>query len=551
VLLRMRLLGMVTATVVVSFIGCNDQSPGADNNNTGECGNGLREGSEECDGEDLNDQTCEDLGLEGGTLTCTSLCTLDTDDCVTGPCPNGVVEPDEECDGEDLNGVTCADFGFVGGTLTCSGQCTLDTAGCNSCGNGVVEPPEVCDDGNDFLWDGCGDCEITEIQVSSDATGGNHPDVALAADGSFVVVWEASFLTQGIVVRRYASSGQPLGDELEISAGTSDGGRHVAAGMAADGRFVVTWEDHTGESGPWQWRTYARLFDVSGNPVDSAFEVNSAPNCEQGRPDVAMAADGRFVVVWQRECQPGSGDVNHNIYAQRFDSAGEPVGAELPVNTYTADIQRLSNVAVRADGSFVVVWQSHLQDGEEFGIYGQRFGAGGNPQGGELPVNSYTTSWQTDAKVAAAADGRFVVVWESKFQEGEEYGVFGQRFDAGGNPQGGEFQVNSYTDGGQQGPAVAMAPDGRFVVVWHSDDPLGGETVIFGQRFDASGTPQGGEFQINVRVDGGRGGPAVAMADDGSFVVVWWGWQGDGPWMESQVYVQRFDRSGNPLGLGP
>jgi len=46
------------------------------------CGNGLREGSESCDGTDLNSQTCSSQGFSSGTLTCNSDCTFNTTACV-------------------------------------------------------------------------------------------------------------------------------------------------------------------------------------------------------------------------------------------------------------------------------------------------------------------------------------------------------------------------------------------------------------------------------------------------------------------------------------
>lgn len=45
------------------------------------CGNGAREGIEECDGDDLGATTCEDLGHEGGVLACMDDCLFDEIGC--------------------------------------------------------------------------------------------------------------------------------------------------------------------------------------------------------------------------------------------------------------------------------------------------------------------------------------------------------------------------------------------------------------------------------------------------------------------------------------
>jgi hypothetical protein len=163
--------------------------------------------------------------------------------------------------------------------------------------------------------------------------------------------------------------------------------------------------------------------------------------------------------------------------------AQNPVGPEFQVNSYTTGLQRNPAVASALLGNFVVVWDSSLQDGDGYGIFGQRFNASGVPQGSEFQVNSYTTGRQYVPAVASDAGGNFVVVWHSSGQDGSGDGIFGQRFNASGVPQGSEFQVNSYTTNYQTLPAIASAANGNFVVVWSSRGQDGSSDGIFGQRF--------------------------------------------------------------------
>lgn len=63
-----------------------------------ECGNGLREGDEQCDKVDLGDATCASLGYAGGgDLACGDICLLDRSGCV-GPwtCPADPGEPNDK-----------------------------------------------------------------------------------------------------------------------------------------------------------------------------------------------------------------------------------------------------------------------------------------------------------------------------------------------------------------------------------------------------------------------------------------------------------------------
>ena len=50
-----------------------------------------------------------------------------------GPsCGDGVRDGEEQCDGADFGGLTCADYGFSGGTLGCTSLCGVDTALCSA-----------------------------------------------------------------------------------------------------------------------------------------------------------------------------------------------------------------------------------------------------------------------------------------------------------------------------------------------------------------------------------------------------------------------------------
>ena len=75
-----------------------------------------------------------------------------------------------------------------------------------------------------------------------------------------------------------------------------------------------------------------------------------------------------------------------------------------------------------------------------------------------------TPNGQTQSSVTTLADGGFVVTWSSG--DGDQVGVFGQRFEASGNAAGTEFQINTYTTIFQSQPSVTSLSDGGFVVTW-------------------------------------------------------------------------------------
>lgn len=128
------------------------------------CGDNIKNGVDVCDGSDLGGKTCQTEGFTDGTLSCLANCAgYDTSAC-TGQivCGNNTVEGTEVCDGTQLNGATCETQGFGPGTLACKGDCSgYDTTGCGEecqpqCGARVCGPDPVCSES-------CGDCGAFEI----------------------------------------------------------------------------------------------------------------------------------------------------------------------------------------------------------------------------------------------------------------------------------------------------------------------------------------------------------------------------------------------------
>ena len=225
-----------------------------------------------------------------------------------------------------------------------------------------------------------------------------------------------------------------------------------------------------------------------------------------------------------------------------------PAGPEFRVNTYTILNQAFPATAMDADGNFVVAWQSDGPAATDAnnGIYGQRYNAAGVPQGGEFHVNSTTAGNQTLAAVAMSPAGNFVVAWMGP--DSSESGIFAQRYNAAGVKQGAEIRVNTTLANQQTNPAVAMDAAGDFVITWHSlNQDLAPSNGVYAQRYSAAGVPQGGEFAVNNTVAGNQEYTAVAMDAAGAFVVTWAS-TGQDPDSSTGVYARRYNAAGAAQG---
>jgi len=76
-----------------------------------------------------NDNIDNDLD---GQIDCNDSDCANNQACTTTPnCGNGLVDADEECDGTDLNGASCESLQLGTGTLACN-ECAYDTRGCGN-----------------------------------------------------------------------------------------------------------------------------------------------------------------------------------------------------------------------------------------------------------------------------------------------------------------------------------------------------------------------------------------------------------------------------------
>jgi hypothetical protein len=370
--------------------------------------------------------------------------------------------------------------------------------------------------------------------------------VARDNDGDTVIAWASN---DEIYAKRYNAAGVAQGSHFAVS--TFGGEYWPVVGMDADGDFVVVWEGYDANGRG----VYAQRYDAAGVAQLGDFRVNTNTSFDQDRPAVAMDDNGNFVVVWETLA---AGEDGLAIFAQRYNAAGAAQGMNFRVNTYTTNNQFEPAVAMDANGDFVVTWTSTGQEGSggNDGIYAQRYNAAGVAQGTEFRVNTYTTNFQVYPAVAMDDGGDFVVAWGSNLQDGSNYGVYAQRYNASGIPQGAEFPVNTHTAGNQGGriaanlveQSVTMDADGDFVIVWTSQGQDGSSAGIYAQAYDSAGTAHGGEFRVNTFTTNAQQAPVVAMDADGDFVVAWESNLQDGSGFG--VYAQRYALEMAPTTTG-
>lgn len=236
---------------------------------------------------------------------------------------------------------------------------------------------------------------------------------------------------------------------------------------------------------------------------------------QMGHVKMAMNQFGENVMVWQ-----DSGGKSYEVYAQIFDENGRPFLSTFKVNKFRPYDQKHPAVAMDEIGQFVVVYQSYKQDGSESGIFGQRYSYSGTTKNGVFRANTYIIGNQADPAVAMMPDGKFVVTWVSENQDDTPRSVYAQRFDENGEKLGDEFRVNIQNEGSQDSPSVAIDSIGNFMIVWESRAK---EAIdVYGQIFDWQGNRKSqSDIRLNTNTALGQTNPSVTLTGKNTFMTVW------------------------------
>ncbi|MBO3759452.1 hypothetical protein J5J09_06780, partial [Ciceribacter sp. L1K22] len=342
--------------------------------------------------------------------------------------------------------------------------------------------------------------------------------IAMLADGGWVVTWTE--IKEGasevdISMQRYGADGTAIGGQTRVNTIDAASQDSAVTGLS-DGGWVVTWMSYL-QDGSDDIFLLQQRFDAEGEPVGSETRIGASSGTHLYSPEVAALADGGWVVTWH---DWNSENGSSSVYQQRFAADGSSSGDADLVPTDTESNQSYAEVETLSDGGWVVVWLSYGQDGDAFGVFQQRYAADGSTVGPEQQVNTVVDGNQFLRSVTALSDGGWLVTWDSPDGDGN-IDVYQQRFRANGIAEGGERRVNTTTAATQSAAVSTGLADGGWVVIWTSLRQDGDEWGLFQQRYDADGNAIGGETQVTIQTLGSQQDPQVSALANGGWVVTW------------------------------
>ena len=347
--------------------------------------------------------------------------------------------------------------------------------------------------------------------------------IVTLGNGSYLVSWTSynqdgsSF---GIYGQYYDSNGHRIGSETHLGTSTA-GGQLISDTVAtADGGYIAIWTDTANADD-----VYMQRYDDTGVTVMPQTLVNTTTSGAQSWGHGAYLSDNDFVVAWIN----GTG-----LSMQLYDDNGVKIGGEAQVNQDTTGTKSLDNIVALAGGGFVAVWDNEDQLNHDTGLYMRLFDGAGHALTGDTQVNTFDVGGTDEAKVAALADGSYVVVWKNAGETTPNYSISAQHFSAAGAQIGSEFVVSANTVIAQRMPVITALDDGGYVVAWYEANSTA--ATIYAQRFDASDHAIGGETVVATDADDDYDQLAISGLNGGGFVVSWTVTTASGP----EVYQKAF-----------
>lgn len=366
-----------------------------------------------------------------------------------------------------------------------------------------------------------------------------HPALSLKSTGGYLV-WEDN-LTDGdglgISARRLDSTLSGSYSTFRVNAAGTNDQERPQVSLLSGGGAVFVWQ---GGRRSYQ-HIYARFLSAGGTWVtpSSDVRVNSSTNTFQVNPVVATLANSNVVVAWGSFNEFSSSSMQ-DVYARVFTPAGQAVGSQFLVNSFTSYNQRTPAIASLRDGRFVIAWVSEQERFENsVDIYAQIFSASGTKAGNEILISS-STNVCANPSVVPTSMGGFIVAWSEKDLTSvatNSWDVCARAFGSTGTASGASVRINQFRFGDQYGPRLAIIGS-DVVAVWTSMNQDGSREGVVGRFLGSNLTPAGDEFVVNTATSGPQIHPVVAADGQARFLFAWGGFVSAAAGMD--LFAQRY-----------
>lgn len=354
---------------------------------------------------------------------------------------------------------------------------------------------------NPIVW-------MNDHNVTPSPNTNSIPSLAASADGRYALLFHES----GVVLNGAVFNGD--GTYLTDPFGDPSPDNELSGSVAflADGRVVETWTQTVAGSNEIVYRVRNGAnqgYSAFSGPVHADFGAAG----EQLRPVITALSNGNFAISWYD-------DSNNKQKVRVFDILGNAVSGIITVDpsiSIAATGTAPANIIALDSGGFAVGYEANGSY-SRFSIF--------NTDGTtvEIEIDAFGASIDdfTTAGIAQLADGRIVVVSGSFIGPG----LYLRFYSEAGMALSAVIFVNlpGVDASEDSNPRIAALNDGRFMVVTSAYNEGGVDSDIWGVIIKTDGTVDGTPFRVNDTAGPGTGSqsaPSIATLADGRVVVSW------------------------------
>jgi len=337
------------------------------------------------------------------------------------------------------------------------------------------------------------------------------PAISVSASGNYIITWvDGRNGDNDIYAQIFQASGDPVGANFRVNDDEEWAYQNQpSVGTDISGNFIITWSDYRNGDAD----IYAQRYDHAGNTIDSNFKVDDDVNfTAQSLPDIAVGKDGDFIITWYDQ-RHDYGD----IFAQRFDKSGKRLGSNIKINDDAQYMeQNYPAIAVDEFDNFIITWMDNRNGMRD--IYAQRSNKDGEPVGSNFMVNDTTCYPFGSPGIACNSRGEFVILWgdERNFLSS----IYAQCFSNTGTPIDSNFKITENWVNPNSvfaySPSVVVNDSAECLLTWESGwDIYVQRFLINGSLLDSNIMIAESEEQVLHR------SPSIGMCPSGNLIVTW------------------------------
>ncbi len=243
---------------------------------------------------------------------------------------------------------------------------------------------------------------------------------------------------------------------VPLAVETADGDvDHPALAVGAGGAAVLAWEQAS-DSGAAQVLVSRRAAASSWSPPRLLSVTGGSNAILSTSPRVAVAGDGRALVVWQQNQGPLRSLWSSTGTAGGSWSAGLGITASDEARQFNEPV-----LAMNAAGRALLAWGDARSSWNQIFVRG--YDAGSGTWGDEQQASTDELLQNTEQQIAIDAQGRATLVWRGSSANPH---VFARTLDSAARWVGATRRIDGPAEQSSYDPQIAVDGSGRLLSVW-------------------------------------------------------------------------------------